>query len=204
MNAFAALGDSFTAGTASEPGASWADLLAERLRERSPGMAYRNLAVEGTTTAEMLEGQLPAAIEMEPDLVSVICGANDVFLTVRPRPDEAIANLAEAFDAIRGWVPGALLMTATVPERWRLLGLRPRTRDRVGRGIRELNEGIRSLAAERGMPCLDVATHPGLNDATNFCDDGLHASAIGHVRTADSFAGIVHAYAPINEWTGVA
>ena len=203
MNSFAALGDSFTAGTSGERGARWADLLAQRLRLRSPELAYRNFAVDGATTRDLLENQLPAAIELEPDLVSVVCGANDVFLTVRPRPDEAIERLADAFDALREAVPGTLLITATVPERWRLRGLRPRTRERVSRGITELNCGIRLLAADRDLPCLDVAAHPGLNDATNYCEDGLHASALGHARTAEGFVRLLQAHARDDEWISV-
>ncbi|MBM3667405.1 MAG: SGNH/GDSL hydrolase family protein [Actinobacteria bacterium] len=200
VSSFAALGDSFTAGTGCAPGEAWPDLLAERLRRRLPQLVYRNLAVEGATTVDM-QRQLPAAIELEPDLVSVICGANDVFATVRPQPELIAGGLAEALDAVREAVPGALLMTATVPERWRFLQLRPRTTARVSRGIEELNEGIRELAAERRIPCLDVAAHPGLHDAENFCDDGLHPSPLGHARAAEAFARLVQVHTRSESWT---
>jgi lysophospholipase L1-like esterase len=203
MSSFAALGDSFTAGAAGSPAVPWADLLADRLRASSPGLAYRNLAREGASTADLVDRQLPAAIELEPGLATVICGANDVFLTVRPQPERAVERLGFAFDAILDAVPGVLLITATVPERWRLLGLRPRTRERVRRGIRELNEGTRALAAERDLPCLDVASHPGLNDDDNFCDDGLHASELGHARATDAFEALVRAHARRDERMGV-
>ena len=32
----------------------------------------------------MLEGQVEPALALEPDLISVICGANDVLLSTRP------------------------------------------------------------------------------------------------------------------------
>jgi lysophospholipase L1-like esterase len=200
IRAFAALGDSFTAGTGSEPGTAWADLLALRLRRQDPDLTYRNLAAEGATTADLAR-QVPVAIELEPDLASVICGANDVFATVRPQPARIAERLAGALDSIREAVPGTLLITATVPERWRFLNLGPRTTARVSGGIEELNGRIRALAEERGMPCLDVAAHPGLHDAENFCDDGLHPSPLGHARAADAFARLLQVHTRRDHWT---
>ena len=48
MIAFAALGDSFTAGARSEPGASWADLLAEELCTRIGVLDRGRLVALGT------------------------------------------------------------------------------------------------------------------------------------------------------------
>ena len=45
--AFAALGDSFTAGRGLRAQARWADRLAASLRAHQPGLAYHNLAVDG-------------------------------------------------------------------------------------------------------------------------------------------------------------
>lgn len=202
VRAFAALGDSFTAGTGTPPGECWADLLAESLRRRAPDLVYRNLAAEGATTKD-LEGQVPAAIELEADLVTIICGANDVFETVRPRPARVAARLAGAIDAVRETVPGALIVTATVPERWRFLDLRPRTQARISRGISELNELIRELAADHRIPCLDVAAHPGLHDPENFSADGLHPSALGHARAAEAFARLLRTHTGDTRWGGM-
>jgi lysophospholipase L1-like esterase len=201
VRAFAALGDSFTAGTGCTPGRSWADLLAARLRLRAPDLIYVNLAKQGATTKD-LERQVPEAVELEPDLVTVICGANDVFETVRPRPARAAARLAGALDAVRESVPGALMVTATVPERWRFLELRPRTQARVSRGVTELNELIRELARDHRIPCLDVASHPGLHDAENFSQDGLHPSELGHARAADGFERLLRVHIGDPEWGG--
>ena len=201
VRAFAALGDSFTAGTGCAPGRAWADLLAERLRLWTPELIYVNLARQGATTHD-LESQLPDAVELEPDLVTVICGANDVFETVRPRPARIAARLAGALDALRESVPGARIVTATVPERWRFLELRPRTRERVERGITELNERIRELAHDHRIPCLDVAGHPGLHDAENFSADGLHPSELGQARAAEAFERLLRIHTGDSRWGG--
>ena len=80
-----------------------------------------------------------------------------------------------------------LIVTATVPERWRFLDPHPRTQRRVLAGLRRLNAAIRALAADRAIPLLDVAGHPGLDDSANFAADGLHPSALGHTRAAREF-----------------
>ena len=167
IGCYVALGDSFTAGTGCAPGESWADRLAAALREVHPRLAYRNLAVEGATS---------------------VCGANDVLRSVRPDPDAYARRLAAILDRLRGVLPGVAILTATSPERWRFLELGPRTRRRVLRGLAAVNEATRLAAASRGVPCLDVTAHPGLDERENFSADGLHPSRVGHERAARELA----------------
>lgn len=189
---YTALGDSFTAGTGCAPGEAWPDRLASGLRARNPSLEYRNLAREGATSEEVL-GQVGPALQLEPDLVTVICGANDVLRSVRPDVDSYGERLAEILDRLLSALPGAAILTATVPEGWRFMELGPRTRDRVTNGVRKANALTRAVAAERGIPCLDVVDHPGLADPANFSADGLHPSSVGHRRAAAEFAVVLRA-----------
>jgi len=190
VSCFVALGDSFTAGKGLEDGESWPDRIARGLRMRNPDFKYSNLATEGATSEAVLE-QVGTAIQLEPDLVSVICGANDVLLTVRPDVDGYASRLAQILDGLRAALPGAALVTATSPEGWNFLELGPRTRARVVDGLGKVNEATRQISAERGVPCFDVVGHPGLADAENFGPDGLHPSAAGHERAAYEMAQLL-------------
>ena len=96
VRAYAALGDSFTAGRDSIDAERWADLLAAGMRRVNPELRYENLAVDGATSAEVLDEQVEPALALEPDFVTVICGANDVLLATRPD----VAGYAERIDAI--------------------------------------------------------------------------------------------------------
>ena len=58
VRAYAALGDSFTAGRDSIDAERWADLLAAGMRRVNPDLVYENLAVDGATSAEVLERQV--------------------------------------------------------------------------------------------------------------------------------------------------
>jgi lysophospholipase L1-like esterase len=195
IRSFAALGDSFTAGTGSPPEARWADRLARSLGQDGGELLYRNLASEGATSAKVL-GQVAPALQIEPDLVTVICGANDVLLSARPDLDAFSVRLAAIFDQFLTAMPDPLLLTATVPERWVFLGLGPRTARRVEEGIRRLNEQIREIAGRHAVPCLEVVGHPGLDDPENFNPDGLHPSPLGHARAAREFERLLAAHLP--------
>lgn len=192
LSLYIAIGDSFTAGTGCGPGEAWPDRLAAGLRRRHRSLAFRNLAVHGATSAEVMR-QLPETIELEPDLVTVVCGANDVLLTTRPDIAAYARRLASIIARLRGANPGLRMVTATAPERWDFLDLRPRTRRRVEHGITRLNRATRAVAGSYGVPCLDVATHPGLAMPENFATDGLHPSALGHARAARGFAALLDA-----------
>jgi lysophospholipase L1-like esterase len=190
LRSFAALGDSFTAGTGCGPGERWADRLATRLAAGRPGFEYRNFAVEGATSEQVLD-QVGPALRFDPDLATVVCGANDVLFSVRPDAEVYARRLSLIFKLLSDSDPELRLLTATAPERWDFLELGRRTRSRLERGIVAFNEATRAVAEELGVPCLDVAAHPGLDEAENFIADGLHPSAHGHDQAATGFARLL-------------
>jgi lysophospholipase L1-like esterase len=192
VRAYAALGDSFTAGRDSIDAERWADLLAAGLRRVNPELRYENLAVDGATSAEVLDRQVGPALALEPDFVTVICGANDVLLATRPD----VAGYAERIDEIlrrlREGAPGAMVVTATAPEGWQFMELRPRTEKRLIEATTELNEITREAAERYGVACLPVAGHPALRDPATFSADGLHPSSAGHRTVARESARYLH------------
>ncbi|MEX2106077.1 MAG: SGNH/GDSL hydrolase family protein [Solirubrobacterales bacterium] len=187
VSTYAALGDSFTAGQGSADGERWAGRLAASLRAVNADLVYRNLAVDGASSAEVLE-QVPMAIEIKPDLVTVICGANDVLLTSRPDIEGYEWRFSEILERLRDAVPEAAILTATAPESWHFMELRPRTKARLVKALSDLNGVTRTVAARHRVPCLNVAGHPGLTDRANFSADGLHPSALGHERATQEIA----------------
>ena len=189
ISSYAALGDSFTAGAGCPDGARWTDRLAAAL----PGLdreRYRNFAVDGATSTDVL-AQLRPALALGPDLVTVVCGVNDVLLSVRPDTDGYARNLATLFARLHRGSPVPLVITATAPGSLDFLELGPRTQRRLRAGLERLNEHTRRLAAEHGAICLEVTGHPGLDDPENFQDDGLHPSAVGHARAALAFESLI-------------
>lgn len=110
-----ALGDSFTEGvgdpdphTGVERG--WADQLAETLAARRPGFRYANLAVRGQLLAPILDMQVPAAVAMAPDLVSLCAAGNDL---LRPGadPDALAVRFEEGVATLRAGGADVVLFT---------------------------------------------------------------------------------------------
>jgi phosphatidylinositol alpha 1,6-mannosyltransferase len=183
IRTYVALGDSFTAGL--EPGARrWADDVAAAL---GPDLCYENLASVGATSEDVERDQLPRALELRPDLVSLICGANDVLLSVRPDPAAYALRLTRMVRRIRAEAPGAELVTATYPDISRFLDLRPRSRARVEAGIQQVNAACRSVARAHDVLLLEGFDHPATEERDAFADDGFHPSREGHRRAATEF-----------------
>jgi lysophospholipase L1-like esterase len=189
VTVYAALGDSFTAGLVpGEP--RWADEVARGL---GPGTRYENLAWAGATSADVELKQLGRAIELRPDVVTIVCGANDVLESVRPDADEYAGRLSRMFERLRREAPDADVVTATYPDISLFLDLRPRTRARVEKGMRRFNAACRSVARNHGIALLEGFHHPAASDRSTYADDGFHPSEEGHRRAAVEFLRAVRA-----------
>jgi lysophospholipase L1-like esterase len=195
IGSYVALGDSFTAGLEPEAECRWADEVARSL----PAERYSNLASIGATSEDVEQFQLPEGLALEPDLVTLVCGANDVLESVRPDPSGYAMRLLRMFGRIHEEAPGALVMSMTYPDLSQFLPLRPRTEARVRRGMDLYNEALRNVARRRGVIVLEGAGHPGATDRDNFADDGFHASEDGHKRIA---AGVVNELRRMHERVG--
>lgn len=183
---YVALGDSFTCGH--DPAVvPWAELVAAGLGRR---VRYVNLARVGATSVDVEQHQVPEALRARPDLVSVVCGANDLLECLHPDPTAYALRLGRIIDRLAP----ATVLTGTYPPFARFLGLRPRTRLRVEEGLRLFNAAVREVAAERGALLVEGFDHPGAVSRGSFADDGLHPSPAGHRRSAAAVLGVVNAW----------
>jgi lysophospholipase L1-like esterase len=185
---YVAMGDSFTAGAAGSAAPSFGDRLAEILREASPGLDYTNLAAPGALTTEVAERQLPAALEIRPDVVSVVCGGNDALLAVRP---DVHAHMTAFEDMLETLATRSLVVTATTPDPGRFLRLGPRSSARISSAMQRINEATKAAAARLGIPCLDFAAHPEALARGNYARDGYHPSAEACRRAAAAFGAVI-------------
>jgi lysophospholipase L1-like esterase len=183
MTTYVALGDSFTAGLKSgEP--RWADEVARAL---GPQTRYENLAWVGATSADVESKQLERALSLDPDVVTLVCGANDVLESVRPDAGAYAARLARMFARLRLEAPRAAVVTATYPDISRFLDLRPRTRARVEQGMRLFNAACRAVAERHEVALLDGFADPAACERDTYAADGFHPSPEGHRRAAAAF-----------------
>lgn len=181
---FVALGDSFTEGMQDELGPDgrhlgWADRVAETLALASGGLAYANLAVRGRLLDEVVDEQLPSAIELGADLVSFHGGGNDVL-----RPNVDLDELGGRYDAAvaRLRASGAQVVLFTVLERTGGTGrLSAHLAERIGRFNGRV---VRPTAQRHGALLVDVGAVRALHDRRMWHEDRLHLVAEGHRRVA--------------------
>src|SRR6185369_4961079 len=74
---YVAVGDSTGSGVGAREG-GYVLRLFNRLVQRRPGSQLTNLCVSGATTEDLVRGQLERGVGMNPDLVTVGIGINDI------------------------------------------------------------------------------------------------------------------------------
>jgi lysophospholipase L1-like esterase len=194
---YVALGDSFTEGLEDlgKDGAyrGWADRLAEVLAAGAPAgdLRYANLAVRGRLLPEIVAEQVPAALELQPDLVSLVGGGNDV---LRPGSDpDRLADLLEsAVETVRESGADVLLATGVDPVKSPIINL---TRSKVAL----YNNHIWSIARRQGAFVVDLWGMRALQDRRMWAADRIHMTAEGHQRVAWQAAEVLGA-ASGNDW----
>jgi lysophospholipase L1-like esterase len=181
IGSFVAIGDSFTEGLHDpdpDPGGGyrgWADRVAGAMSQRRPGFRYANLAIRGKLLDEVLAEQLPRAVEMAPDLVSLAAGGNDILC------GSDVDLLAAHFE------PGVAKLQAAGCRVVIFTGFDPRIFPVIrwlrGR-IAAYNMHLRGIADDYGCDLVDLWSMRALNDARAWSPDRLHLTAEGHRRVA--------------------
>ncbi|MFC8130310.1 SGNH/GDSL hydrolase family protein [Streptomyces sp. NPDC057302] len=186
---FVAMGDSLTEGIGDpveEGWRGWAALLAPSCGD----VAFRNLAVSGAQTDDVLNRQLPEALELRPDLVSVIVGVND---TLRCTFD--IGAVATRLDETYGACArqGAQLVTACLPDPGAMLGLPGVLAHPLARRQRAVNAVVHALSERYGAVHLHLAEDEWIADRTLWSADRLHPGERGHRLVAARFHALLAA-----------
>ncbi len=181
---YVALGDSFTEGVGDPDPArpnglrGWADRVAEVLAAQ-PGaeeFGYANLAIRGRKLAPIVAEQVAPALRLEPDLISIHAGANDV---LRPRVD--LDALAATYDDAIGALSrsGARVVVFTTFDPGNS-GLYAALRGRMA----IYNEHVREISDRHGTTLVDMWRMRDSNPAEVFDSDRMHLNAVGHQHIA--------------------
>lgn len=194
MTTFVALGDSITlgigdpvrreggpdGGSSSRAWRGWAALLAEGLHEPT----LHILASSGAQTADVERDQLPAALQLRPDIASVIVGINDT-LRASFDPARIASAAAHTVGALRA--AGAEVLTMRLPDPGRMLGLPGSMARPLARRAHEVNTIMDGVAARFGTLHYDAAEDPATHDPAMWAVDRLHPNERGHRLIACRF-----------------
>jgi lysophospholipase L1-like esterase len=174
---YVAIGDSQTEGLwdgdESTGLGGFADRLALIVDSHRPGLLYANLAVRGRRIADVLNDQLPQALSMRPDLVTVCIGMNDV---TRPGRDfdRALVDLELVYEQLAA--SGATVATTTFPDLALILPVGRLLAERLG----QINDAITAASNRHGFRLVDLYRAASMTDTDTWSDDRIHGSAKGH------------------------
>lgn len=173
---YVAVGDSAAQGIgASRPGHGYVGFVAQAI-ERITGAAprVRNLATSGATLRIAIDDQLPRLAKLQPDILTVSIGANDIANFDAARFEKEIATLLDAMP------PHAIV--ADLPSFYFLPAQKK---------VRVANRLLREAAAHRELtvvPLHRVTDRQGLwGVATQFSGDLFHPNDRGYRIWASAF-----------------
>ncbi|HEX7294982.1 MAG TPA: SGNH/GDSL hydrolase family protein [Pyrinomonadaceae bacterium] len=176
---YVALGDSTGAGVGARDGGYVARLF-KRLEERRPESKLSNLCVSGSTTADVMRNQLERGVALNPDLVTVGIGINDIGhgLTL----EQFSANLDEILSTLKEKTHATIVVT-NLPDISSAPRIPNSMRSQYQRQIDEFCKRLEEIANKYGVTIFDIYTitkqelpsHPEY-----FSADGFHPSDEGY------------------------
>jgi acyl-CoA thioesterase-1 len=177
---YVALGDSFTIGTSVAEPERWP----EQLVERVPALELiANLGVNGFTSRDVIEVELPQLDALRPQVLSLLIGVNDVVQGVAPEAYRR--NVETILDDLVPRVGAGRVFVVTTPD----YTVTPAGADygdprKQSAAIRASNAIITELAAARGIAVVDVydLSLAAAEDRSLVADDGLHPSGAQYSR----------------------
>ena len=200
---YVALGDSTGVGIGARNDGGYPDRLLCRLQAQRPAARLINLCRSGSTSIDVLEDQLPDALRLRPQLITLGIGINDVS---HGQDDEAFANNLEEI-AVRLAKLAAPIVIVNIPD----LAFAPAVRRLVPpelyeRRIEVMNRHLEATAARHRLVLVDLYARSRealVHHPEHFCADGFHPSDLGYEQWAEIMWPAVSA-AVVREGGGVA
>jgi lysophospholipase L1-like esterase len=190
---YVALGDSYTIGTSVAIEARWPNQLEARLRDFvRPLDLVANLGVNGYTSRDVLDLELPQLDALDPEIVSLLVGVNDV---VQGASEERFrANAALILDDLVARVGATWIFVVSTPD----YTVTPAGADygdpvTQSAAVRRNNAILEELARGRAIAFVDIyeLSLEAANDRSLVADDGLHPSGRQYARWIDEIAPYV-------------
>jgi acyl-CoA thioesterase-1 len=192
-----ALGDSLTEGDGDYPGdgGGYPARLQISINEVRPNSQVINLGKSGWDSEQMVEGQLPSALQANPQIAIIWIGSNDLWRNNGPDQEASdleryTNNIDKALSALRG--AGARVFIALLDDQSRRpyatnpdgAGLSPEGIAYMSHLASAFNDAINSKAAEYGATTVDFYNTTIFTDPSTLADDGIHPNPNGYDQIA--------------------
>jgi acyl-CoA thioesterase-1 len=191
---YVALGDSYTIGTATRREEErWPNQLVARLGPEPPTLELvANLGVNGFTSRDVIEAELPRLDELRPEFASLLIGVIDV---VQGVPEATFrTNAAMILDDLRRRLAADRIVVVATPDytvtpQGSAYGDPAQQAAAVRRG----NEILRELATAREVAYVDIhdLSLRARDDRALVADDGLHPSSAQYALWVERIVAVV-------------
>jgi acyl-CoA thioesterase-1 len=186
---YLALGDSFTIGTGTTPDRSFPAVLVNRWWDEGLECDLRNPAVNGYTTEDLIREELPLVEAYQPDLITLLIGANDIVAGMTEQRYRA--QLRRINDRARAGAPAAARFALPQPD-WSLTPAGAAFGDpaRLAKTIERFNLIAREEMERAGGIFVDI--FPLMREQLRkgmTAPDGLHPSAEAYAEWAEALRG---------------
>ena len=187
-----ALGDSFTAGVG-DPVEGFAQLgaidqLADVLKQANPALQFTNLGAPDLLVSEIREQQLETALALQPDLVMLVAGANDI-LKGRFNAaglEQEFQTLFEAFSR-----RGAVVIVVGIPHFPLINTMKESHQTGLTRIITKANQIIQRLAEQYQFIFIDSWSISLASPPEDWSADSVHLNARGYFKFAQHMAQVL-------------
>lgn len=181
---YVALGDSYTIGTSVGIAERWPDQLVAALGPEPPTIQLvANLGVNGFTSRDVLDIELPQLAGLDPEFFTLLIGVNDVVQGVPETPFRR--TVTTILDDLVARVGAERIVVVTTPD----YTVTPAGGDfgdpaQQAAGIRTNNQIITMLAEARGIVVVDIhdISLEAATDRSLVARDGLHPSGAQYAR----------------------
>lgn len=190
---YVALGDSYTIGTSVGMDERWPNQLVAALGQESPALdLVANLGVNGYTSRDVIDAELPQLDAVRPEFATLLIGVNDV---VQGVPEARYReNLARILDDLVGRLGAERILVVTTPD-YTVTPAGAEYGDPAARAasIRAFNAALTAIATARGIAVVDIhdLSLRAAADRSLVAGDGLHPSGAQYALWVERILPIV-------------
>ncbi len=188
---YVALGDSYTIGTGIKARNRWPNQLVRALWPDVSLDLVANLGVNGKTSSELIDEQLPRLDSLEAGFVTLLIGVNDVYQG--GDAETYRQNVRTILDDLLGRLPATRILVVSIPD----YTLTPEGGTRADAAaqsseIERFNDILREETLARDIRWVDISAVADRvpDDPSLVAQDGLHPSG-------KQYAGWVELIAPV-------
>ena len=193
FTSYVAIGDSLSEGLGDfsflerRVHSGWTDRLATLLAKEAEfdghEFRYANLAIRGANMSAIMGEQLERALELKPDLVTVMAGQNDFFCRAVDLPElertfrNGVQRLLDS---------GCKVIVSNTINPIHLLVFR-----RLARLATTITEMIERVARDLDVPIHDIHRIESFAEIKYWAEDMVHFSGPGHIKVANKAAELL-------------